>query len=53
MAIEVFAVPALLAGLSAAALLAGLLGDGVWDVLASAALAVPLVVIAYCVLRRF
>jgi hypothetical protein len=48
-AVEVFAIPCLLAGLSAAGLVSGLLGDGIWDVVASAALAVPLAVIGYCI----
>jgi hypothetical protein len=49
---EVFAVPGLLAGLSAAGFISGLLGDGIWDALGSGALAVPLAAIAYCSLRR-
>jgi len=52
MAVEIFAIPGLLAGLSAAGLATGLLGDGLWDVLAAAALAAPLAVIAYCLLLR-
>jgi hypothetical protein len=48
---RIFAVPALLALLIAVGLTAGVLGDGVWDVISWIALSTPLVVIAYCICR--
>jgi len=43
-----FGIPALLALASAVALLAGLLGDGLFDMIAWIGLAAPLLVIAAC-----
>ncbi|HEY4204452.1 MAG TPA: hypothetical protein VGM35_05490 [Xanthobacteraceae bacterium] len=48
---RIFRIPALLAVVTAFGLVAALLGDGVWDGASWFALAVPLVVTAYCVLR--
>lgn len=44
---RVFGVPALLAAVSGFGLLSALIGDGPWDALSWAALAVPLAVIAW------
>lgn len=38
----IFAMPALLAAMTALALVAGLVGDGLWDLVAWAGLAVPI-----------
>jgi hypothetical protein len=50
-AMRVFAVPALLAASMAAGLVAGLLGDGLWDVVSWLALALPLAVIVWRTLK--
>jgi hypothetical protein len=49
--VQRFAVPALIAVATLGGLVAGLMGDGVWDVLAAVGLALPVVVIAV-MLRR-
>jgi hypothetical protein len=46
-ALRTFAIPAAIAALTLTGLIAGLLGDGVWDVIAWAGLAVPLVAMGY------
>lgn len=45
---QVFAVPTLLAAVTAVGLLSALLEDGAWDVLSWLAMALPLLVIAVC-----
>jgi hypothetical protein len=50
--LRLWGAPLLLAVLSLAGLLIGLLGDGVWDWLSAALLAVPVVVGAWFGLRR-
>jgi hypothetical protein len=48
---EVWAVPVLLGILTVVGLLAALLGDGVWDLVSVAALAVPVATGLWCALR--
>lgn len=48
---RIFAVPLLLALLSAVGLVSALVGDGVWDVLSWLTLAVPIAIGAYCFAR--
>jgi hypothetical protein len=48
---RIFAAPAILAVLSAAGLTSALLGDGAWDVVSWIALAAPIAVPLYFVLR--
>jgi hypothetical protein len=50
-AMRVFAIPALLAILMAGGLIAGLLGDGIWDATSWIALAVPLALIVWRTLK--
>lgn len=50
-ATRVFAVPTLLAGLSASGLALALFGDGGWDALACVALAAPLLCVTWAMLR--
>jgi hypothetical protein len=50
-ALRIFAVPALLAVLTAGGLMAGLLGDGIWDDVSWVALAGPLALIAWRTLK--
>jgi hypothetical protein len=50
-ATRVFAVPTLLAGLSASGLALALFGDSGWDMLACVALATPLLCVAWAMLR--
>ena len=49
---KLWGMPILLGLLSAAGLAGALVGEGKWDVVAALALAVPLVVGAWCALRR-
>lgn len=49
--VQRFAVPAAIGVATLGGLIAGLMGDGAWDVLAAAGLALPLVAIAVA-LRR-
>lgn len=51
-AAEVFRIPLLLGLASACALVAGLMGDGLWDALCWLGLALPLAAIAAAWLRR-
>jgi len=48
---QIFAVPLLLALLSAVGLVSALVGDGVWDALSWLTLAVPVAIGAYCFAR--
>ena len=48
---HVWAMPIVLAVLTLAGLVVGLLEDGVWDVVATAALALPALVGAWCALK--
>ena len=48
---HVWAMPIVLGVLTLAGLVVGLLEDGVWDVIATAALALPALVGAWCALR--
>lgn len=50
--LKIFAIPALLAALSMFGLIAALLGNNLYDVLAWIALAIPLFVIVAMMLRR-
>jgi len=50
--LRLWGAPLLLAVLSVAGLLIGLLGDGVWDWISAALLAVPVIVGAWCGFRR-
>jgi hypothetical protein len=47
-ALQVFAVPIILGALSAVGLVAGLLGDNVWDIVSWLALGIPCLVMAWC-----
>jgi hypothetical protein len=49
---RIFAVPALVAVISAAGLAGALVGDGIWDWLSSICLAIPPVIFLACVSRR-
>lgn len=48
---QIFAIPTVLALLSAVGLVSALVGDGVWDVLSWLTLAVPIAIGAYCFAR--
>lgn len=48
---QIFAVPLAMGIVSAFGLVAALVGDGAWDVAGWLALAVPLVVIGWCLMR--
>lgn len=49
---QVFAVPTMLAAITAVGLLSALLEDGAWDVLSWLAMAIPLATVAWCLRRR-
>jgi hypothetical protein len=48
---RIFAVPLLLGGLSGFGLVAALVGDGAWDIAGWLTLAVPVVVVGWCLAR--
>jgi hypothetical protein len=48
---QIFALPFVLAVLSAVGLVSALLGDGVWDGLSWLALATPVAIPVYCIAR--
>jgi len=48
---QIFAAPALVALMSMAGLIAALVGDGLWDWLSSACLAVPAITLCACMGR--
>ncbi|NEX93335.1 hypothetical protein [Caulobacter sp. 17J65-9] len=50
--LRVFAVPALIAALSAVGLVAALLGDGVYDVASWVGLGAPVAAVTWAILRR-
>lgn len=48
----IFAIPAVVAGLSLFGLVAALIGNGVWDVLGWASLGVSMIVLAWALVAR-